>query len=132
MFRFYCCEQRPWPRQFYDRQLLIGPDLLLSMFSRVSSRQESMTEYSQEVLWGQNGEHRQKERPFILPYLEIHPICSCQDQILLQMVGRSCDGSLIWLSPKILCQNLKNKESNGHSQTLTRARGPLRQGYRRD
>jgi len=44
------------------------------------------------------------------------------------MLGSSCDGSLIWLSPEILCQILKNKDSNGHSQPLARASGPCLQG----
>ena len=37
-----------------------------------------------------------------LPYLEIHPICSCKTQILLQMLGSSCwwepDMAISWNS----------------------------------
>ena len=44
-----------------------------------------------------------------LPYLEIHPICSCKTQTLLH----------IWLSPEALCQNLENTETNAHTQLLS-------------
>ena len=86
---------------------------------------EEENEYSQEELWGQNVEHRPKERASrdcptsrSIPYAVAKPrfYCRCWEVLV--------DGSLIWLSPEILCQNLKNKESNGQSQTLTRVRGP--------
>jgi hypothetical protein len=48
------------------------------------------------------------------------------------MLGSSYDGSMIWVSPEILCQIMKNKDSNGHGQPLARVRGPCLQGYRRD
>ena len=86
---------------------------------------EEENEYSQEEFWGQNVEHRSKEWPFrdyptsrSIPYAVVKArfYCRCWEVLV--------DGSLILLSPEILCQNLKNTESNGHSQTLTRARGP--------
>ena len=89
------------------------------------SHLEEEKESSQEELWGQNVEHRPKERASrdcptsrSIPYAVAKPrfYCRCWEVLV--------DGSLIWLSPEILCQNLKNTESNGHSQTLTRARGP--------
>ena len=94
---------------------------------------EEENEYSQEELWGQNVEHRPKERPFRdCPTWRSIPYAFAKPRFYCRCWGVLVDGSLIVLSPEILCQNLKNTESNGHSQTLTRARGPWLQSYRRD
>jgi hypothetical protein len=59
-----------------------------------------------------------------LPHLRIHPVYGHQTQMLWGTLGMLSDGSLIWLSPEILCQSLTNKEADACIQPLDKHIGP--------
>jgi hypothetical protein len=78
---------------------------------------EGWTNYSQEELWQQSVEQRLKERPSrdwptwgSIPYTATKPrvYCGCWEVL--------ADGSLIWLSPDRLWQNLTNTEVDASSK----------------
>ena len=59
-----------------------------------------------------------------LPHLGIHPIYNQQTQTLFGCHQVLADRSLIWLSPKRLCQCQINTEVDAHSHPLDKAQVP--------